>query len=45
MQEGMEGNPMGDTMKKFSRVLAFLSVPFTMSFPKVNFPNWAFFLS
>lgn len=35
MQEGMEGNPMAGTMKKFSRILAFLTVPFTMSFPKV----------
>ena len=35
MQEGLEGNPVGVTMKKFSRVLAVLTVPFTMSFPKV----------
>ncbi|XP_045802087.1 mitochondrial inner membrane protein OXA1-like [Trifolium pratense] len=34
MQEGMEGNPVAGTMKNFSRVLALLSVPFTMSFPK-----------
>jgi hypothetical protein len=40
----MEGNPMGDTMKKFSRILAFVSVPLTMGFPKVNFLCWAFFL-
>ncbi|KAL5066369.1 hypothetical protein RYX36_028106 [Vicia faba] len=40
MQEGMEGNPMGDTMKKFSRILAFLTVPFTMTFPKAIFCYW-----
>lgn len=40
MQEGMEGNPMGNTMKKFSRVLALLSVPFTLSFPKAIFCYW-----
>jgi YidC/Oxa1 family membrane protein insertase len=39
MQEGMEGNPVAGTMKNFSRVLALLSVPFTMSFPKVNSPS------
>ncbi|CAL5213402.1 unnamed protein product [Lathyrus oleraceus] len=40
MQEGMEGNPMAATMKNFSRVLALLSVPFTMSFPKAIFCYW-----
>ncbi|WVY93445.1 hypothetical protein V8G54_032533 [Vigna mungo] len=34
MQEGMEGNPAAGTMKKVSRVLAVLTVPFTMGFPK-----------
>ncbi|KAL5054272.1 hypothetical protein RYX36_034954 [Vicia faba] len=40
MQEGLEGNPMAATMKNFSRVLALLSVPFTMSFPKAIFCYW-----
>ncbi|KAJ1693446.1 hypothetical protein LUZ63_010144 [Rhynchospora breviuscula] len=40
MQEGMEGNPMAKTMKKFSRVLALLTVPFTASFPKAIFCYW-----
>ncbi|WJX95440.1 hypothetical protein P8452_76760 [Trifolium repens] len=40
VQEGMEGNPMGDTMKKFSRILAFVSVPLTMGFPKAIFCYW-----
>ena len=35
MQEGLEGNPVAGTMKNVSRGLAVLSVPFTMSFPKV----------
>ncbi|KAG8073165.1 hypothetical protein GUJ93_ZPchr0006g41426 [Zizania palustris] len=35
MQDGMEGNPMLNTMKKFSRVMAVMTIPFTMSFPKV----------
>ena len=35
MQEGMEGNPVAATMKNVSRVLAILTVPFTMNFPKV----------
>jgi YidC/Oxa1 family membrane protein insertase len=35
MQEGMEGNPVASTMKNVSRGLAVLTVPFTMSFPKV----------
>lgn len=36
MQEGMEGNPMAATMKKFSRGIAVLTVPFTCSFQTVN---------
>ncbi|KAL9670668.1 hypothetical protein QQ045_008225 [Rhodiola kirilowii] len=40
MQEGMEGNPMANTMKKFSRVIAVVTVPFTMSFPKAVFCYW-----
>ncbi|URE32082.1 mitochondrial inner membrane protein OXA1-like [Musa troglodytarum] len=40
MQEGMEGNPMANTMKKFSRVLAFMTVPFTANFPKAIFCYW-----
>ncbi|PKA46534.1 Mitochondrial inner membrane protein OXA1-like [Apostasia shenzhenica] len=40
MQEGMEGNPMGKTMKNFSRVLAVLTVPFTAGFPKAVFCYW-----
>ncbi|MBA0714376.1 hypothetical protein Golax_013352, partial [Gossypium laxum] len=34
MQEGMEGNPAAATMKNVSRVLALLTVPFAMNFPK-----------
>ncbi|PPD87703.1 hypothetical protein GOBAR_DD15342 [Gossypium barbadense] len=34
MQEGMEGNPAAATMRNVSRVLAVLTVPFTMNFPK-----------
>ncbi|XP_064934898.1 mitochondrial inner membrane protein OXA1-like isoform X4 [Musa acuminata AAA Group] len=40
MQEGMEGNPMANTMKNFSRVLAFMTVPFTANFPKAIFCYW-----
>ncbi|KAJ8467729.1 hypothetical protein OPV22_030281 [Ensete ventricosum] len=40
MQEGMEGNPMANTMKNFSRVVAFMTVPFTASFPKAIFCYW-----
>lgn len=36
MQEGLEGNPIASTMKNVSRGLAVLTVPFTMSFPKVS---------
>ena len=42
MQEGLEGNPVAATMKNVSRGLAVLTVPFTMGFPKVNFPGLAF---
>ncbi|QCE03531.1 preprotein translocase subunit YidC [Vigna unguiculata] len=40
MQEGLEGNPAAATMKKFSRVIAVLTVPFTMGFPKAIFCYW-----
>ncbi|GAB2271803.1 hypothetical protein Dimus_006634 [Dionaea muscipula] len=40
MQEGLEGNAVAGTMKKFSRVLALLTVPFTASFPKALFCYW-----
>lgn len=40
MQEGMEGNPIAGTMKKFSRGLAVLTVPFTMNFPQAIFCYW-----
>ncbi|ONK79839.1 uncharacterized protein A4U43_C01F10650 [Asparagus officinalis] len=40
MQEGMEGNPMAGTMKKFSRGLAVVTIPFTASFPKAIFCYW-----
>ena len=36
MQDGLQGNPVAGTMKKFSRALAFLSVPFTMNFAQVH---------
>ncbi|XP_078447849.1 mitochondrial inner membrane protein OXA1-like [Wolffia australiana] len=40
MQEGMEGNPMAGTMKNFSRILAFMTIPFTATFPKAIFCYW-----
>ncbi|KAL8103085.1 mitochondrial inner membrane protein OXA1-like [Apium graveolens] len=40
MQEGMEGNPSGATMKKVLRVFALITVPLTMSFPKAIFFYW-----
>ncbi|GAB4834557.1 hypothetical protein Ancab_032815 [Ancistrocladus abbreviatus] len=40
VQEGLEGNPVAGTMKKFSRVLAVLTIPFTMSFAKAIFCYW-----
>uniref|UniRef100_A0A803KZM1 Membrane insertase YidC/Oxa/ALB C-terminal domain-containing protein n=1 Tax=Chenopodium quinoa TaxID=63459 RepID=A0A803KZM1_CHEQI len=35
MQEGFEGNPNSNKMKKVSRIFAILAVPFTMGFPKL----------
>ncbi|KAL8141580.1 hypothetical protein V2J09_014612 [Rumex salicifolius] len=40
MQEGLEGNPVAGTMKKFSRGLAVVTVPFTMNFPQAIFCYW-----
>ncbi|OVA05726.1 Membrane insertase OXA1/ALB3/YidC [Macleaya cordata] len=40
MQEGMEGNPAAGHMKNFSRLIAVLTIPFTMSFPKAIFCYW-----
>ncbi|PIA49022.1 hypothetical protein AQUCO_01300107v1 [Aquilegia coerulea] len=40
VQEGLEGNPVAGTIKKFSRGLAVLTVPFTMTFPKAIFCYW-----
>ncbi|KAK9716679.1 hypothetical protein RND81_06G250300 [Saponaria officinalis] len=40
MQEGLEGNPVASTMKKFSRGLAVLTVPLTMNFPQAIFCYW-----
>ncbi|KAJ1296547.1 hypothetical protein BS78_01G309800 [Paspalum vaginatum] len=40
LQEGMEGNPMAGKMKYFSRGMAFMTVPFTMNFPKAIFCYW-----
>ncbi|CAN6882172.1 unnamed protein product [Brassica oleracea] len=34
LQEGMEGNPVAGTMKKFSRIIAFLSIPILMGIEK-----------
>ncbi|KAL5232500.1 hypothetical protein ABZP36_031276 [Zizania latifolia] len=34
LQEGMEGNPMAGKMKYFSRGMALMTVPFTISFAK-----------
>lgn len=42
MQEGLEGNPIAGTMKNVSRGMAVLTVPFTMSFPKVSMAYWLF---
>ncbi|KAL0688863.1 hypothetical protein Bca4012_088540 [Brassica carinata] len=36
MQEGMEGNPVAGTMKKFSRIIAFLSIPILMGIEKAT---------
>ncbi|XP_021748335.1 mitochondrial inner membrane protein OXA1-like [Chenopodium quinoa] len=40
MQEGFEGNPNSNKMKKVSRIFAILAVPFTMGFPKALFCYW-----
>ncbi|KAL1826479.1 hypothetical protein DCAR_0205575 [Daucus carota subsp. sativus] len=40
MQEGLEGNPAGGTMKKVMRVFALVTVPLTMSFPQAIFCYW-----
>uniref|UniRef100_J3N471 Membrane insertase YidC/Oxa/ALB C-terminal domain-containing protein n=2 Tax=Oryza brachyantha TaxID=4533 RepID=J3N471_ORYBR len=40
LQEGMEANPMANKMKSFSRVMAILTVPFTMNFAKGVFCYW-----
>nr|VDD50149.1 unnamed protein product [Brassica oleracea] len=34
VEEGMEGNPVAGTMKKFSRIIAFLSIPILMGIEK-----------
>lgn len=36
MQEGLEGNPVAGTMKKFSRIITFLSIPILIGIEKVN---------
>ncbi|KAK4747923.1 hypothetical protein SAY87_014509 [Trapa incisa] len=40
VEEGMGANPHSGTIKNFSRILAVLTVPFTMSFPKAIFCYW-----
>lgn len=40
MQEGMEGNPVAGTMKKFSRIIAILSIPILMGIEKALFCYW-----
>ncbi|XP_061997481.1 mitochondrial inner membrane protein OXA1-like [Rosa rugosa] len=40
MQEGLEGNPVAQTMKTYSRILAVIAVPVMMSFPKALFCYW-----
>ncbi|KAJ1299114.1 hypothetical protein BS78_01G506600 [Paspalum vaginatum] len=40
MQDGMEGNPMAKTMKKFSRFFGVMFVPCTIGFPKAIFFYW-----
>uniref|UniRef100_A0A0D9XLN2 Membrane insertase YidC/Oxa/ALB C-terminal domain-containing protein n=2 Tax=Leersia perrieri TaxID=77586 RepID=A0A0D9XLN2_9ORYZ len=40
LQEGMEGSPMASKMKNFSRGMALMTVPFTMSFAKGIFCYW-----
>ncbi|CAN8251932.1 unnamed protein product [Cochlearia groenlandica] len=39
-QEGMEGNPMGATIKNVLRGFALLTVPMTMNFPQAIFCYW-----
>uniref|UniRef100_A0A0D3A7J0 Uncharacterized protein n=1 Tax=Brassica oleracea var. oleracea TaxID=109376 RepID=A0A0D3A7J0_BRAOL len=36
VEEGMEGNPVAGTMKKFSRIIAFLFIPILMGIEKVT---------
>ncbi|KAF9616369.1 hypothetical protein IFM89_029623 [Coptis chinensis] len=40
VQEGLEGNPVAGTIKIYSRVLAVLTVPITMTLPKAVFCYW-----
>ncbi|MBA0652082.1 hypothetical protein Goklo_019365 [Gossypium klotzschianum] len=40
IQDGMEGKPAAATKKIVSSVLAVLTVPFTMNFPKAIFCYW-----
>ncbi|RCV46897.1 hypothetical protein SETIT_9G568100v2 [Setaria italica] len=40
MQDGMEGNPMAETMKKVSRFFGVMFVPLTLGFPKAFFFYW-----
>ncbi|MCL7024679.1 hypothetical protein MKW94_022628 [Papaver nudicaule] len=40
MQDGMQGNPAAQTMKKVSRAFAVLMIPLTASFPKAIFCYW-----
>ncbi|ESQ39291.1 hypothetical protein EUTSA_v10001727mg [Eutrema salsugineum] len=40
MQEGVEGNPVAGTMKKFSRIIAFLSIPVLIGIEKALFCYW-----
>ncbi|CAN8286081.1 unnamed protein product [Cochlearia groenlandica] len=40
MQEGLEGNPVAGTMKKFSRIIAFLSIPILIGIEKALFCYW-----
>uniref|UniRef100_A0A1J3I038 Mitochondrial inner membrane protein OXA1-like n=1 Tax=Noccaea caerulescens TaxID=107243 RepID=A0A1J3I038_NOCCA len=40
MQEGLEGNPVAGTMKKFSRIIAFLSIPILIGIENALFCYW-----
>ncbi|CAH2057734.1 unnamed protein product [Thlaspi arvense] len=40
MQEGLEGNPVAGTMKKFSRIIAVLSIPVLIGIEKALFCYW-----